>query len=431
MTTGNNSLRERLRKADQERERPHAQPRSRTGRGIVPSEHREITVFIVAGEHSGDVLGGKLMEAMHARRKGQVRFLGVGGEHMAAQGLSSQFPISDVAVMGPMAILSALPRLIDRVYKTVAAGVAARPDVIVIIDSPEFTHPIAKRLRRKLPRVPIIDYVSPSVWAWRPGRARKMAAYVDHLLALLPFEPAAHERLGGPPCSYVGHPLIERRAWITSRDTYALRRSLGITADQVPLVVLPGSRSTEVERLMGVFGETIAQLASEGRRVAVMIPCVPHLRQRIEELAADWPVPVHYLEGEDAKFAAFRLAHAALAASGTVTLELGVAGTPMVVAYRVDNLAARLRFLVKVPSVVLANLVIEENAFPEFIQQDCTAAKMAPALAELIDDTPARAAQLEALAKITDKLRLPSGSPSEQAAEIVLDYADNGLRQQV
>ena len=186
-----------------------------TGRSqSAPKGHDELTVFIVAGEYSGDALGAGLMSELTRRRKGLVRFLGVGGEAMEAQGLTSLFPLGDIAVMGPGAILKALPRLTNRVYRTVTAGYAARPDVIVIIDAPEFTHRVARRLRRKLPYTPIIDYVCPSVWAWRPGRAKVMARFIDHVLTLLPFEPDALERLGGPPATYVGHPLVERRDWI-------------------------------------------------------------------------------------------------------------------------------------------------------------------------------------------------------------------------
>ena len=229
-----------------------------TKQNVRPTSHDELTVFIVAGEHSGDILGAGLMRELIARRKSQVRFIGVGGEAMEAVGLTSLFPLADIAVMGPVAILKALPRLTSRVYRTVAAGVAAKPDIIVIIDSPEFTHPIARRVRKRRPEIPIIDYVSPSVWAWRPGRARKMRPYVDHLLALLPFEPDAHQRLGGPPCTYVGHPLIERLDWIRSHETAPLAERFALEPDVPVLCVLPGSRGSEIVRLIGPFGDTVA-----------------------------------------------------------------------------------------------------------------------------------------------------------------------------
>lgn len=395
-------------------------------RVFVSTDAREITLVVIAGEHSGDALGGKLMHAIRERRKGRVRFLGVGGEDMQVEGLVSQFPLSDVAVMGPLSILARLPKLVDRVYRTVDAAVAARPDAVVIIDSPEFTHPIAKRIRKRLPDIPIIDYVSPSVWAWRPGRARKMKPYVDHVLALLPFEPAAHERLGGPACTYVGHPLIERMEAMRSIDTRPLRDRLALGENRTPIVVLPGSRSSEVGRLMSVFGDTLRRLEAGGRKLDILVPAVPHLRERIEREALNWPGRVHILSGEDDKLRAFRIGRAALAASGTVTLELGVAGTPMVVGYRVDPLAAQLKFLVKVPSIVLANLVLDERAFPEFVQEDCVAEKLAPALEAILDDGPVRQRQLDALGRLEERMRLASGTPSDQAAAIVLDYADRG-----
>jgi len=383
-------------------------------------------IFLVAGEHSGDALGAKLMTALNERSEAPLVYSGVGGEQMREMGLRSLFPLSDVAVMGPLAILRHLPRLVRRVYQTVDAAVAASPDLVVIIDSPEFTHPIAKRIRRKCPDVPIINYVSPSVWAWRPGRARKMRGYVDHVLALMPFEPEEHARLGGPPCSYVGHPLVEQDAWIRSLDPAGLAQRLGIDRAKPVLVVLPGSRATEVRRLMAPFGETIARLRAEGHDPQVIIPAVSWLRPQIEEALAGWPVRARIIEGAEDKFRAFRLADAALAASGTVTLELGLAGTPMVVGYKVDAVAASLRFLLNVPSIVLANLVLQDNAFPEFVQQDCTPEKLSAALAPLLANTPERARQREAVARVRAILRAPGDQPSARAAEVSLRILNGG-----
>lgn len=382
-----------------------------------------LNLFVVAGEHSGDALGAKLMAALNARPDVRIQYSGVGGEGMEAHGLTSLFPLDEVAVMGPMSILPRLPRIVRRVYNAVDAAIAARPDCVVIIDSPEFTHPIAKRIRRRLPGVPVVDYVSPSVWAWRPGRARRMRAYIDHVMALLPFEPDAHKRLGGPACTYVGHPLIERYDWIQAQDGAALAGRLGLTGERPVVVVLPGSRASEVARMMRPFGEALALLQMRGRPVDVVLPVVESVRPLVEAALADWTVKPHLVSGDADKFAAFRLATAALAASGTVTLELGLAGTPMVVAYKVDAVAARLRFLLKVHSVVLANLVLGENAFPEYLQEACTPERLADALAPLLSETPERMAQLAALARIPPRLLLETGSPSDAAAEIVLRYA--------
>ena len=395
--------------------------------GAVPAR-QDLRLFLVAGEHSGDVLGGRLMAALNTRCKGRVHYLGVGGEDMEHQGLASQFPLSDVAVMGPLSILPRLPRIISRVRRTVAAAVAAEPDAVVIIDAPEFTHPIARRIRKRAPGIPIIDYVSPSVWAWRPGRARKMRRYVDHVLALLPFEPEAHRKLGGPPCTYVGHPLIEKLDWLRELDPWPLADRLRIEHDQLVMVVLPGSRTSEVGRLMQPFGEAVEQLRLRGVLPHVIIPVVPGVRALIEEKLLSWTVRPHLVEGDADKFAAFKLAHAALAASGTVTLELALAATPMVVAYRVDEIAARLRFLLKVPSIVLSNLVLGAKAFPEYIQEDCTPDNLAEALSLLLRDTPVRRAQSAALTRIPERLALDGGTPSDVAADIVLNYAEHGRR---
>jgi lipid-A-disaccharide synthase len=378
-------------------------------------------IFVVAGEHSGDVLGGKLLNALKDKAGSSAfSFAGVGGEHMKAEGIFSIFPLSDVAVMGPAAILARLPKLVRRVYQTVDAALAFDPDALIIIDSPEFTHPIAKRVRQRRPDIPIIDYVSPSVWAWRPGRARKMRPYVDHLLALLPFEPGAHARLGGPDCSYVGHPLIEKASWIDGLETESLRRRLELTPGTPVLLVLPGSRPSEVSRLMGPFGEAIGILKREIGPMEILLPVVPSVRHLVEQALPFWPQQPYLIEGDDDKFRAFKLARAALAASGTVTLELAVTGVPMAVAYKVDLFAARLRFLMKVHSVVLANLVLGENAFPECLQKDCTPEKLSVALLDLFKDCPARTAQIMALAKIRDKMFLPSGAPSGKAADAVI-----------
>lgn len=403
-------------------------PRAGSGRAslTVDGAERSYRIFVVAGEHSGDALGGKLMEVLNRRLSGRVRFLGVGGEMMSRQGLVSQFPLEDVAVMGPMSILARLPRLVRRVYQTVDSALRADPDMVVIIDSPEFTHPIAKRIRRKRPDIPIVDYVSPTVWAWRPGRSRKMRGYVDHLLALLPFEPEAHARLGGPTTTYVGHPLIERFDWLEGLEPNVLRERLGIAPEREVLLVLPGSRTSEVTRLIEPFGEAVGLLAARGKSFDVVIPVVEGVRGLVEAAVDSWPVSVHLVTGDADKFMAFKMARCALAASGTVTLELALAGTPMAVAYKVDKVAAQLRFLVKVPSVVLANLVLDETAFPEYLQEDCAPEKLADALDVLMRETPERSRQLEALRRIPDKMRVEGGSPSEAAAQVVIDILEAG-----
>lgn len=376
-------------------------------------------IWIVTGEESGDQLGAKLVQALR-RRLGadRVRFSGVGGRAMAREGVCSPFPIEDIAVMGITAVIGRLPTILDRIRRTAAAIAADRPDGLVIIDSPDFTHRVAARVRRALPVLPVVDYVSPSVWAWRPGRARTMRAYVDHLLALLPFEPEAHRRLGGPPTTYVGHPLIERLTDL--RPAPGERRPIG--GGPVELLVLPGSRRAEVGRLMGPFGETLRLLEARAPApLRVTVPAVEHLADEIEERARAWPVTPELVRGEAAKWAAFRRAHAALAASGTVTLELGLSGVPMVVAYRVSRPEELLKYLITVPSIVLTNLILGDNAIPEFIQHDCTPRNLAAALAPLLGDTPERTRQLDALARLDGLMRIGDETPSERAARIVAE----------
>jgi lipid-A-disaccharide synthase len=377
-----------------------------------------LRIALVAGEHSGDQLGFKLMRALRAQAEGPVRFLGVGGEAMEAEGLKSLFPMSDIAVMGFLPVLAKLPSLIARIRETARAIIAARPDALVIVDSPDFTHRVARRVRRALPDLPVVDYVSPSVWAWRPGRAKAMRAYVDCVLALLPFEPAAHARLGGPRCVYVGHPLIERLGELRPSADEARRRQ----AEPPIVAVLPGSRRSVIARMLDDFGEAVARLARVRGPFDVVLPTLPHVEGDVRARTESWAVKPRIEVGEAAKLATFRVAHAALAASGTVTLELALAGVPMVGAYKVSRLEEQLKYVIKLPhSILLPNLILGERAIPEMLQQDCTPDGLADALAALMRDGPARPAQVAALAKLDALMRLPEGdAPSERAAREVL-----------
>jgi len=335
---------------------------------------------------------------------------------MAKEGLSSLFPLEEIAVMGISAVIARLPAILKRIRMTADAVVAAKPDMLVIIDSPDFTHRVAKAVRRRAPHIPIVDYVSPSVWAWRPGRAPKMRAYVDHLLALLPFEPEAHQRLGGPPTTYVGHPLIERLDEIRPAPSERQR----VEGRPINLLVLPGSRRSEVSRLMEPFGAALALLKERSAPpFEVTIPAVSHVADEIRARAENWSVMPRIVEGEVAKWTAFRQADAALAASGTVTLELGLSGVPMVVAYRVSKIEEVLKYLIKAPSIVLTNLVLGENVIPELIQWDCTPERLADALLPLLSDTPERQRQIEAFGKLDTLMKIGDEAPSERAARIV------------
>ena len=392
----------------------------------VPRESpraRELSVFLVAAEQSGDRLGGALMRALSELYPGRVSFLGVGGEAMAAAGLRSLFAIEELSIVGFAAIPKRLPAIVRRIRQTAAAAVAARPDVLVIIDSPDFTHRVARRVRAGAPEIPILDYVSPSVWAWRPGRARAMAGYVDRVLAILPFEPEAHRVLGGPPTTYVGHPLGEEVQSLRPNAEERSRRE----RDPPIVLVLPGSRQGEIRRLLPRFGAATDQLHRQFGKIELLLPTFPALAAKVHAKIARWPIAPRLITDEGEKLRAFRLARAALAASGTVTLELALAGVPTVAAYRVSAWEAAIaRRLIRVPSVILANLVIGENVVPELLQEECTPERLASALLPLLSDTPERKRQLDAFARLDDIMELASTRPSRRAAEIVLAAAQRG-----
>lgn len=386
---------------------------------------RSLAIELVAAEESGDALGAALAHALVEREGTALKLSGVGGRAMAAAGITSPFPIDDLSIIGVTAIPRRLPMILRRIRETADAVVAARPDALVIIDSPDFTHRVARRVRRRAPSIPIIDYVSPTVWAWRPWRARAMRRYVDCVLAILPFEPAAHLRLGGPPCVYVGHPLIERLADLRpNADEMQRRRS-----DPPLVLVLPGSRSSEIRRLLAIFGAAVGQVAARVGPLELVLPTMPHLLERVREGVAGWPVQPRIVVDPAEKWAQFRKARAALAASGTVTLELALAGVPTAAAYRlpaVEWIGGRFIRLPELFSIILANLVIGQKTVPELLQGDCTPEKLADALVPLIADTPARRRQIEAFAKLDAIVGVGEMTPSSQAAAIVLDLARRG-----
>ncbi len=342
------------------------------------------------------------MRALRERTAGQVRFLGVGGREMAAEGVASLYPIEDLPIIGFSAIPRRIPKILRLMRFTAKAVVAKRPHVLVIIDSPGFTRGIARRVRAADPTIAIVEYVSPSVWAWRPGRARVMRAYIDHILALLPFEPAVHQRLGGPPCTYVGPTLL----------------------------VLPGSRTGEIARLLGVFSDTVALVQDRLGSLEVVVATVPHLVDPIRAAIARWPLRARIVVETAEKQAAFRIATAALAKSGTVTLELALAGVPMIAAYKVsaiEYLAVGRGILKRLPSIILTNLLLGENVVPELLQHNCTAEKLAAALLPLFNDTPERRRQIEAFSRLDTIMEVGSSAPAVRAADIVLATAGRAV----
>jgi lipid-A-disaccharide synthase len=369
------------------------------------------------------------MQTLAVEHGGAVNFRGVGGPRMAEGGLASLFPISELRTIGVAAVVARLPHILRRLKQTVDAVVASPPDILILIDAPDFTHRVAARVRRRLPLLPIVKYVSPTVWVWRPGRARAMRPSIDLVLAVLPFEPQVLRELGGPPCTYVGHPLLARLADLRPSPEEAKARE-----STPPLILaLPGSRPHEIHRLAGPFGEALAEVAARVGPLDVVLPTLPHLAQEIATATAGWRVRPRIVTTEAEKFAAFRRARAALAASGTTTLELALAGVPLVGGYRIPlieglilRMIVRVHPAVGVRSPILANLVLGEQVVPEFLQQRCTAENIAPALAEIIADTPVRRRQIEAFARLDDILGAGGEPPSTRAAKAVLELIRSG-----
>jgi lipid-A-disaccharide synthase len=383
----------------------------------VPTTSIARRIFLIATEESGDRLGAGLMKVLRQRLGDAVQFYGVGGRAMTREGLVSLFPIEELSIVGLAAVVRQMPKLLRLIRHTAAEVTDASAHILVIIDSPDFTHRVARRVRARDPAIPIVDYVSPTVWAWRPGRARAMRRYIDHVLALLPFEPDVYRRLNGPPCSYVGHPLIERVGQLRPNLDEQRRRQ------QPPpvLLVLPGSRRSEIGHHLSVFGEALGRLRAQGVDFEAVLPTMPHLQDAVGQGVTKWEVAPRIVIGETEKRAAFRMAHAALAKSGTVTLELALAGVPMVTAYRLGAVEAFiLRRAIKVQSVILANLVIGREVIPEFLQENCTAEKLAAALTELLADSALRRQQLAAFAELDAIMSTGNVSPSVRAADIVL-----------
>lgn len=377
----------------------------------------DLDVFVVAGEESGDQLGAHLMDALVALHGAPVAFRGVGGRRMATRDLASQFPMSEIALFGFTSIIVHIPRVLRRIRETVAAILARPPDVLVLIDAPGFNRRVARQVRRRNPDIPIVFYVSPTVWAWRPGRAAEMRPYVDQLLAILPFEPEVHRRLGGPPTTYVGHPISERLTEIRPNAEEARRRD----ARPPQVLVLPGSRRNEITRLSPLYAAVLARVEADHGPIDWVLPAVAQHRDLIGREVAAWPVKPRIVDGEAAKFAAFRSARAALACSGTVTLELAVAGVPQVVAYRTGWLEAQIaRRIITAETAVLANLVLGEKVVPEFLQEYGTVEAVVAALAAVIADGPGRQRQREAFARLDTVMDFAGEAPSVKAARIVL-----------
>lgn len=385
-----------------------------------------LKIAVVAGEESGDVLGADLIEALKGQTSASVELIGIGGSRLQGLGMKSLFDSHEIALFGISSVIRNLPSLLRRIGMVSNHIIAEKPDCLVIIDSPDFTHRVARRVRARMPELPIVNYVCPSVWAWRAGRANAMCAYVDEVLALLPFEPDFLADIKGPASTYVGHPL-NRDPFITQAQGAQQDRELDRFSDwrrPVRLLCLPGSRRGEIDRHMDAIGKTLSILSKRGRKFEILLHTLPHHEARVRHLAANWPMAPRISTDGDGKMYAFAHADAALAASGTVTLELALAGVPFVSIYKLDPLARILSPLVRIWSFSLPNLVTDQLVVPEYINSMVRPGLLARAIEALARPGPARDAQLQGFELVRERLATerPAG---DLAAERVLSHIKN------
>ena len=383
---------------------------------------KEIALMLVCGEPSGDALGAQLMAGLKALAGDRVTFTGVGGLAMEREGLKSLYPLDATAVMGLREVVPAIPAILRRVRQAVDFAIATRPDAVVVIDSPDFTHRVARALKKRDPSIPTVDYVAPQVWASRAYRARAMARYFDLVLALFPFEVPFFEKYG-LKAAFVGHPVVERAAKMTGGA--ALRARLGIAAQAPLLALLPGSRTSEIRFILPAFRAAVDLLAQKIPGLVTILPTVPHVAARVRAATQGWSTPLHIVESEADKYAAFDAADTALAASGTVTAELALSRTPMVVAYKVGGLTYFLsRWMMTVKHFTLINILLEREAVPEYLQEAATPWALAEAVANLFADSGARQQQVAAMDEFARRLGEKEEPPSLRAARVLLDFVE-------
>lgn len=378
-----------------------------------------LKVAIIAGEVSGDLLGGDLIAALRKRTDRPIELLGVGGEALEAQGLTSLFDYSELSIMGIAQVLARLPLLVKRIRQTAAAIIAAKPDILVIIDSPDFTHRVAKAVRKALPALPVVNYVCPSVWAWKPERAPRMRAYVDHVLAVLPFEPEAMAALCGPPTTYIGHRLAGDASVIEARNRIAARWAADGEPAEPVCLLLPGSRASEIRRLLPIFGDAMQELAARNPSLRFLLPTVPKQEALVRGIVSKWPLqPVVTTTPAD-KWDAFGRADAAIAASGTVILELALAGIPAISAYKVDWLIKLMAHRITIWTAALPNLIADYPVVPEYVEV-VRSGNLARWVERLVAGTAQRRTMLEGYETVRQRMDTPV-PPGDAGADVILN----------
>lgn len=381
-----------------------------------------LRIFMIAGEASGDNLGANLMRALKERRP-DIEFFGVGGARMAEEGLASLFPMEDLSVMGFAEVLPKLFHILSRIRQTAAEIVKIKPDAVITIDSPDFCFRVVKKVKKKVKYIPCIHYVAPSVWAWRPGRAKKVAQFLDHVLTLLPFEPP-YFREHGLGATFVGHPIVER---VSQRgDGVRFRRKYGIKDSQPVICLLPGSRMSELTRLLDAFGDVAIKLLHHRTDAVIAIPTLPYLKKYLEKFFTGKGINPILLDNDEDKFDCFSASTAALAASGTVSLELALTDTPHLIAYKLSPVTGWLaKRLVKTPYANLINILLHRLVVPELLQERCEPELMARELFKLLEKKDIRTAQLMDFQEALIKVGMGDiESPSQKAAGAVLSVIE-------
>jgi lipid-A-disaccharide synthase len=380
-----------------------------------PGEPKSPLIYIIAGEPSGDVLAARLMAALKAETGGRIRFAGIGGERMEAEGLKSLFPMRELALMGIFEILRHIPRILRRIRETVADVDRLQPDIVLTVDAPGFTLRVARKLRGH--GIPLVHYVAPTVWAWKPGRAQEIAGYLDRLLVVLPFEPPYFER-HGLPCDFVGHPSVEDA---DAGDAEGFRKRHGISPQAPLLCALPGSRSSEIRRLMPIYADTLRLLLPRIPGLQVVIPAVGHVTEAIQAAAARWPVKPIIVAETLEKHDAFAASTVALVKSGTTSIDVAIAGLPGVITQKLNAVSGWLILrAVRVEHMSIINLLLKQRLQPEFIQNLCQPELLAAALAELFENAARRREIREGGLRAARMLGLGEEAPSRRAAKAVL-----------
>lgn len=377
-----------------------------------------LKLAVVAGEPSGDILGAGLVHEIARQTGQQPELIGVGGERLIAEGLKSLFDYTELSLIGFSAVIARLPKLVMRISQTADAIIAARPDCLLIIDSPDFSHRVARKVRKALPDLKIVNYVCPTVWAWKPERASAMTAYVDHVLSVFPFEPEIVRRLGGPPLTYVGHRLMDDPGLIAAHETQMARRNGNPSGRQPVCLLLPGSRRSEVTRLGPVLGAAAGLLASLNPEMTFVLPAGAHVERQIRDQVLDWEVDCRIVTGETAKWQAFGEADVAIAASGTVLLELALAGVPHISCYKLDPISRLLSGLIVSWTAALPNMIAGHVVISEYYDRQLRPERLARQADQLAADTLHRAAMLADFDLIRSRMEI--GVPASEKAAMTL-----------